>query len=184
MLQLQRTLGNQGVVSMLARNGKKNKKPPPKPIDIDVDDTAGTIKTTAGELIGFKTGSDWYATPGAAAPSAATLGELETSAGKLDILKVRKSTVTVGADGSETMTQDGAESGAVLGTDAGAGHGGQEPGRDLEAAGRAEEGDPGQRPDHPRRRQGLAGGRRSRTAPGSTGSSPSTPRRSSRAARS
>ena len=56
MLQLQRTLGNQGVVSMLARNGKKNKKPPPKPIDIDVDDTAGTIKTTAGELIGFKTG--------------------------------------------------------------------------------------------------------------------------------
>ena len=29
---------------------------------------------------------------------------------------MRKSTVTVGADGSETMTQDGAESGAVLGT--------------------------------------------------------------------
>ena len=116
MLHLQRSLGNQGVVSMLARNGKKNKKPPPKPIDIDVDDTAGTIKTTAGELIGFKTGSDWWATPGAAAPSAATRGELETSAGKLDILKVRKSTVTVGADGSETMTQDGAESGAVLGT--------------------------------------------------------------------
>ncbi len=116
MLQLQRSLGNQGVVSMLARNGKKNKKPPPKPIDIDVDDAAGTIKTTAGELIGFKTGSDWWATPGAAAPSAATRGELETSAGKLDILKVRKSTVTVGADGSETMTQDGAESGAVLGT--------------------------------------------------------------------
>jgi hypothetical protein len=114
MLQLQRTLGNQGVVSMIARNGKK--KPPPKPIDIDVDDAAGTIKTTAGELIGFKTGSDWYATPGAAAPGAAKRGELETSAGKLDILKVRKSTVTVGADGSETMTQDGAESGAVLGT--------------------------------------------------------------------
>ena len=57
MLQLQRSLGNQGVVSMLARNGKKNKKPPPKPIDIDVDDAAGTIKTTAGELIGFKTGT-------------------------------------------------------------------------------------------------------------------------------
>ncbi len=115
MLQLQRTLGNQGVVSMLARN-KGKKKPPPKPIDIDVDDAAGTIKTTAGELIGFKTGTDWYATPNAAAPSAATLGELETSAGKLDILKMRKSTVTVGADGSETMTQDGKETGAVLGT--------------------------------------------------------------------
>jgi hypothetical protein len=113
MLQLQQTLGNRGVVSMLARN--KGKKKPPKPIDIDVDDTAGTIKTPAGELIGFKTGSDWYATPNAAAPSAATLGELETSAGKLDILKMRKSTVTVGADGSETMTQQGGDSGAVLG---------------------------------------------------------------------
>ncbi|HEX6026686.1 MAG TPA: hypothetical protein VFZ00_32105 [Solirubrobacter sp.] len=116
LLQLQRTLGNQGVVSVLARNKGKKKPTPPKPIDIDVDDTAGTIKSTAGELIGFKAGDSWYATPGAAAPSAAKLGELETSAGKLGILKVRKSKVTVGADGSETMTQEGGDLGAVLGT--------------------------------------------------------------------
>jgi hypothetical protein len=114
VLQLQQALGNQGVVSILARN-KGSKKPPPKPIDIDVDDTAGTIKSTAGDQIGFKTGDTWYATPGAAAPSAARLGELETSSGKLEILKVRKSKVTVGADGSETMTQEGGDSGAVLG---------------------------------------------------------------------
>jgi hypothetical protein len=115
MLQLQRTLGNHGVVSILARN-KGKKKPPPKPIDIDVDDTAGTIKSTAGDLIGFKTGDSWYATPGAAAPAQAKLGELETSAGALEVLKMRKSTVSVGADGSETMTQDGGDLGAVLGT--------------------------------------------------------------------
>ncbi len=115
LLQLQRTLGNHGVVSILARN-KGKKKPPPKPIDIDVDDGAGTIKSAAGDLVGFKTADGaWYATPGAAAPSAAKLGELETSSGKLEILKVRKSKVTVGADGSETMTQEGSDSGAVLG---------------------------------------------------------------------
>src|SRR4051812_7334641 len=100
---------------MLARD--KAKKAKPKPIDIDVDDAAGTIKSTAGELIGFKAADkSWYATPGAAAPGAAKLGELEASSGKLEILKVRRSTVTVGADGSETMTQEGADSGAVLGT--------------------------------------------------------------------
>ena len=56
--------------------------------------------------------------------------------------------MTVGADGSETMTQDGAESGAVLGTTPALVIGRQEPGRAREAAGRAEVDDPGQRPDH------------------------------------
>src|SRR5687767_12070047 len=96
LLDLQRSLGNQGVVSMLARN--RGKKAPPKPIDIDVDDAAGTIKSTTGEQIGFRTADkSWYATAGAAAATAARLGDLETSAGKLPILKVKKSTVTVGA---------------------------------------------------------------------------------------
>src|SRR4051812_6177933 len=100
---------------MLARD--KAKKAKPKPIDIDVDDAAGTIKSTAGELIGFKAADkSWNATPRAAAPSAAKLGELETASGKLEIFKVRKATVTVGADGSETMTQESGDSGAVLGT--------------------------------------------------------------------
>jgi hypothetical protein len=44
------------------------------------------------------------------------VGELETSGGKLEIVKVRKATVTVGADGSETMTQSGGDASAVLGT--------------------------------------------------------------------
>ena len=113
VLDLQRTLGNQGVVST-AR--PQQAEAPPKPIDIDVDDTAGTIKSTAGELIGFKTADEpWYATPGAAAPSAARSATSRPRPARSPILKVKKSTVTVGADGSETMTQEGAEAGAVLG---------------------------------------------------------------------
>src|SRR5215210_7780643 len=87
LLGLQRSVGNQGVVSLLARQ-KKAKAKAPTSTDIDVDDAAGTIKSTAGELIGFKTADGaWYATPGAAAPAAARMGDLETSAGKLPILK-------------------------------------------------------------------------------------------------
>jgi hypothetical protein len=113
VLALQRTLGNRGVTSLLAR---KDKPKPPTPIGVDVDDKAGTIKSAAGEAIGFKAADGtWYATSGGLAPAAARTGDLEASDGKVPILKMKKSKVQTADDGTETMTQEGAEVGAVLG---------------------------------------------------------------------
>ena len=96
---------------------------------------------------------------------------------------MRKSTVTVGADGSETMTQDGEESGAVLGAAPALVVAGKTPIElaKLPAALKS---------TIPANSRITVDGTIylaitvSRTGPGSTGSSPSTAARSTRAARS
>ena len=151
MLQLQRTLGNQGVVSMLARNGKKNKKPPPKPIDIDVDDAAGTIKTTAGELIGFKTGERLVRD---ARRRRAERGHARRAR---DVRRQARHPQGAQVDGDRRRRRQRDDDPGRRRIrrrarhHAGAGRRRQEPGRALQAARRAEVDDPGQLPDHRRR---------------------------------